>query len=65
MRIAIKKYFKFYNSKADAIKCARIAKFPEILVISLNRFEFNFVKMTRDKIQEQFDFPLELNIEMF
>jgi Ubiquitin carboxyl-terminal hydrolase len=45
-----------------AIKRTLIERLPHTFVISLKRFEFNFVNMTRYKISERFEFPAKLDM---
>ncbi|EGR30926.1 ubiquitin specific peptidase 40, putative [Ichthyophthirius multifiliis] len=56
------KYFcENCQQKHDALKGQKIRKLPEILSLSLNRFEFDFEKFQRVKIDSEFKFGLELN----
>mmetsp|Transcript_40464 Transcript_40464/g.35912 ORF Transcript_40464/g.35912 Transcript_40464/m.35912 type:complete len:96 (-) Transcript_40464:3089-3376(-) len=53
------------DKKVDAYKGIKIRKFPPILTFSLSRFEFDWEKMERKKIDDDFRFGLELDISMF
>jgi ubiquitin C-terminal hydrolase len=42
-----------------------LSKLPPLLVITLKRFYWNFETMTRHKINDYFEFPLELDVSRF
>ena len=47
----------------EAIKGIRIKELPQILIMSLMRFDFDYTKMERVKINSRFEFDLELKSE--
>lgn len=49
----------------DAIKAAKLRSLPPILTVSLLRFSFDFVKMTRYKETGKFTFPLCLDMSPY
>src|SRR5690348_17066137 len=51
--------------KADAFKGVKVRKYPPMLLLSLNRFEFNYETMLRVKINDKFAFGLELDVSQF
>ncbi|EGR30963.1 ubiquitin carboxyl-terminal hydrolase family protein, putative [Ichthyophthirius multifiliis] len=53
------------DSKQDALKGTEIRKLPNILTISLMRFEFDMVKQQRNKLNDRFSFGLELDASLF
>ncbi|KAL4452820.1 hypothetical protein ABPG74_002385 [Tetrahymena malaccensis] len=53
------------DSKQDALKGTIIQKLPNILTISLLRFEFDMVKLQRNKLNDRFTFGLELDASLF
>ncbi|EAR98459.2 ubiquitin carboxy-terminal hydrolase (macronuclear) [Tetrahymena thermophila SB210] len=53
------------GSKQDALKGTIIRKLPNILTISLLRFEFDMVKLQRSKLNDRFTFGLELDASLF
>lgn len=48
-----------------ALKGTKIRKLPNIMIFSLNRFQFDFEKMDRVKINDKFQFGLEINMSPF
>ncbi|KAL4475202.1 hypothetical protein ABPG72_018859 [Tetrahymena utriculariae] len=57
--------FKYKIQKQDALKGTIIRKLPNILTISLLRFEFDMVKLQRSKLNDRFTFGLELDASLF
>lgn len=53
------------ESKVRAIKRQCVKRLPNFLVISLRRFEFDFDSMTRNKLNDYFEFPMILNMEPY
>lgn len=53
------------NKKADALKGILVRKYPPILTFSLSRFDFDFQKLQRVKLDHKFTFGLELDVSMF
>ena len=51
--------------KVNAIRKTRIAKLPKLLNFSLNRFEYDMRTYERVKINSNFAYPLELNMEKY
>lgn len=53
------------DKKVDALKGVKVRKYPPILTFSLCRFDFDFEKLERVKINDRFTFGLELDISIF
>ena len=53
------------EKKFIAIKRSSIKSLPNILVVVLKRFEFDFDQNKRKKINEYFEFPTKLNMEPY
>ena len=57
------KYFcEKYNRKIKVLKRCCIKTLPNTLIITLKRFEFDYNLMQKVKINDYFEFPIELNI---
>ncbi|KAJ3438455.1 ubiquitin carboxyl-terminal hydrolase faf-x-related [Anaeramoeba flamelloides] len=50
------------GKKVDALKRSCIHTLPKNLILHLKRFEFNYQTMRRYKVDEEFDFPIELEL---
>ena len=50
------------NEKTDTLKGYRIQKLPPILTIDLNRFDFDYNTFQRVKVNDRFEYPLELDL---
>ena len=55
-------YCEHCQSKQDMFLGSRLHQLPAILVFSLNRFDFDYEKLDRDKLTDRFDFTLELDL---
>ena len=53
------------NKKVDALKGVKIQKFPKIFTISLQRFDFDMNTFEMKKLNEEFQFPLELDLKQY
>jgi len=53
------------NKKVDAYKGFKVRKFPPVLTLSLNRFEYDFQNDQMKKVNDSLQFGLELDISMF
>jgi ubiquitin C-terminal hydrolase len=53
------------DKKVDALKRTCIKRLPRYLTIALKRFEFDFDKMARAKVNDYCEFPMELNMSEF
>ena len=53
------------NEKTDTLKGCRIEKLPPILTIDFNRFAFDYTTFERKKVNDRFEYPLELNVADF
>ena len=53
------------NKKFIALKNQDFNTLPRILIFVLKRFEFDYNKMTRYKINDYFEFPLELDMNKY
>lgn len=51
--------------KIDAKKFSKIGKTPPVLVIQLKRFEYDFKKWERYKINDHFEFPQNLDLNPY
>ncbi|EAR84417.2 ubiquitin carboxy-terminal hydrolase (macronuclear) [Tetrahymena thermophila SB210] len=51
-----------YQRKIKAQKRSCIKSLPNNLVLTLKRFDFDFITMEKKKINDYFEFPLELNL---
>ena len=49
------------NAKVDATKNSRLSSAPTIFALGINRFEWNYLTMTRKKIHKQVSIPLLLD----
>ncbi|XP_005097820.1 ubiquitin carboxyl-terminal hydrolase 40 [Aplysia californica] len=49
----------------DATKGAKLRKLPTVLTVSLLRFSYDFVKMSRYKENGRFTFPMELDMKPY
>jgi ubiquitin carboxyl-terminal hydrolase 40 len=50
------------NEKTDTLKGQKIQKLPPILQIDLLRFDFDYNTFQRVKVNDRFEFPLELDV---
>ena len=53
------------DKKVDALKRTSIKKLPRYLIVALKRFEFDFDRMIRVKVNDYCEFPMELNMEPY
>lgn len=53
------------DKKVDALKRTCVKKPPKHLIIALRRFEFDYDKMLRVKVNDYYEFPSELDIEPY
>jgi ubiquitin carboxyl-terminal hydrolase 40 len=53
------------QKKCEALKGVKIRKLPQILTISLNRFEFDYQTFERKKVNDRLEFGLELDMSAF
>jgi len=53
------------NKKFSALKNQDFNTLPRILIFVLKRFEFDYNKLTRYKINDYFEFPLELDMNRY
>lgn len=53
------------TKKVMAVKRDCIKKLPKTLIVVLKRFEFDFDTMSKIKVNDQFDFPMEFNFEPY
>ena len=60
------KYFcEKFKKKIKVVKNYKFKILPKTLVFTLNRFEFNPVTNQRVKLNDYFEFPLELNLDKY
>ena len=50
------------DKKVDALKRVSIKKLPRYLITTLKRFEFDFNTMQRVKLNDYYEFPMELDV---
>ena len=50
------------NEKTDTLKGQKINKLPPILTVDLNRFDFDYNTFQRVKVNDRFQYPLELDL---
>jgi ubiquitin carboxyl-terminal hydrolase 9/24 len=50
------------DKKVDALKRLCIKKLPRYMIMTLKRFEFDFDQMIRVKVNDHFEFPLDLDM---
>lgn len=55
-------YCEKCDKKVDTLKRTCIKKLPKYLIMTLKRFEYDFDKMIRVKVNDFFEFPMELNM---
>ena len=53
------------NKKIPAVKSQNFQELPRILTFVLKRFEFNYNTMQKYKINDYYEFPLELNMNKY
>ena len=58
-------YSEVLHRKIRASSKTYLGKLPNILAITLKRFYWNFEQMNRIKINDYFEFPLELDLSRF
>jgi len=58
-------YCEECNKKHDTLKRTTIKTLPNYLIIILKRFEFNYQKMTRYKLNDYCKFPQKLDMKNY
>ena len=53
------------DKKVDTLKRTCIKKLPRYMMIALKRFEFDFDRMIRVKVNDYCEFPMELDMTDF
>jgi ubiquitin C-terminal hydrolase len=53
------------NAKRDALKGLRFGKLPDVLTLSLMRFDFNYQTFERMKINDYYKFDLRLDLSKY
>ena len=53
------------DKKVDTLKRTCIKKLPRYLIVALKRFEFDFDRMIRIKVNDYCEFPMELDMSDF
>ena len=53
------------DKKVDTLKRCVVKKLPRNLIVTLKRFEFDFDRMIRVKVNDYCEFPIELNMEPY
>jgi ubiquitin carboxyl-terminal hydrolase 9/24 len=55
-------YCERCNKKVSAVKRVSLKKLPDYLIVTLKRFEFDYEKMMKLKVNEYCEFPTNLNL---
>ena len=50
------------DKKVDALKRTCVKELPRFMIVSLKRFEFDFDRMVRVKVNDYCEFPIELDM---
>jgi len=58
-------YCEKCDKKVDTLKRTCIKKLPRYLILPLKRFEFDYDRMVRVKVNDYCEFPVELNMEPY
>lgn len=53
------------NEKRDSVKRCCIKDLPETLICHLKRFEFDLESLRKVKVNDRFEYPLELNLQEY
>jgi ubiquitin C-terminal hydrolase len=53
------------GKKSDTHMRAVVGKLPETIIFHLKRFQLNFETFMNEKINDRFEFPMEINLEPF
>ena len=53
------------NKKFPAVKSQNFKKLPRMLIFVLKRFEFDFNTMRKIKVNDYYEFPIELNMDKY
>ena len=53
------------GQKTDSRRGIQIAKLPPVLTFCLNRFELDYQTWERKKLNDRFEYPLELDMSMY
>ena len=53
------------DKKVDTLKRTCIKKFPKNLIVAMRRFEFDYDRMVRVKVNDYCEFPVELSLEPY
>jgi len=56
-------YCEKCEKNVNALKRCCIKRMPNILILLLRRFEFNFDTMQKIKVNDYFEFPMQLNMK--
>jgi ubiquitin C-terminal hydrolase len=51
--------------KRDTLKRTTIKRLPNVLFLELKRFEFNFDTMTKFKVNDYCEFPMQLDLQKY
>ena len=58
-------YCEKCDKKVNTLKRATIKRLPNVLVVSLNRFEYDLETLQRYKVNDYFEFPNTLDMEPY
>lgn len=58
-------YCEKCEKKINTLKRCCLKRMPNVLILVLKRFEFDFDTMTKIKVNEYCEFPTELNMKEF
>lgn len=53
------------DKKVDTLKRTCVKKLPKHLIVALRRFEFDYDKMIRVKVNDYCEFPMEFSLEPY
>lgn len=60
-----KYYCERCSKKVSAVKRVSLKRLPNYLMVTLKRFEFDYVNMIKVKVNDYCEFPLELNLKEY
>lgn len=58
-------YCERCNKKVSAVKRVSLKKLPDYLIVTLKRFEFDYEKMIKLKVNDYCEFPQNLNLKEY
>ncbi|MES1913359.1 MAG: hypothetical protein MHM6MM_005549, partial [Cercozoa sp. M6MM] len=58
-------YWPKVDKKIDSTRCATLHRLPRVLLVQLKRFEFDLERLCKVKLNSEFEFPRQLDLEPF